>query len=314
MSGETTTTSVTELIYGEWISPYIQDYAGQYKNPSQFASRWDPQNGSSTVSIPRWVSGQGTPNDDGAAVDTEYNATEASDIAATELETTDSTFSIAEYGIRRDPTDTAIEDAISAAALLSHIATDATSNLMAAANDDMCALFASFSNSSGSTGVDFSIANFDDALYSLADRGVVGSLVAILDNQAARDFLTALQAVGTSMAQFAQSADRQMATSFDKDQGRNAEGRVGEYKGVELFRQGMTDTANTGADVVSAIFVRGDQEANRSMSAIGQGSRRDFRIETQRDASKRTTEVITTMRWGCGIAQNGSGQKEVTDA
>jgi hypothetical protein len=31
-----------------------------------------------------------------------------------------------------------------------------------------------------------------------------------------------------------------------------------------------------------------------------QGSRREFRIEVQRDASKRTTEVITTMRWGCG--------------
>lgn len=314
MAGETLLSSVTELVYGEWISPYIQAYAGQYKNPSQFLSRWDPQNGASTVSVPRWDSNQGNPNDDGVSVDTEMNATEGSDISATELTTSDSTFSIAEYGLRRDPSDNTIEDAISAEALISYIAVDGSSNLMAAANDDVCALFASFSNSSGSTGVDLSIANVDDTLYGLADRGIVGDLVGIFDNQAVRDFLNALQATGTSMAVYAGSVDRQMSTTFSGDQGRNVAGFVGTYKGVELYRQGMTDTANAGADVVSAIFCRGDNEANRPLSALGQGSRREFRVETQRDASKRTTEVVMTMRWGCGITQNGSGQKLVTDA
>lgn len=314
MANEVTTTSLTELIYGEWISPYIQSYAQQYRNPSQFFARWDPLNGSSTVSVPRWDSSQGNPNDDGVAVDTEFNATEAGDLAAVDMTTADSTFTIAEYGIRRDPTDTAIEDAISAAALMSQIATDGTSNLLAAANDDGCALFAGFSNSSGASGVDLSIANVDDSLYALADRGVMGSLVGIMDHQAVRDFFAALQATSTSLAVYAGSTDRQMATSFDPNQGRNAEGFVLTYKNCDFYRQGMTDTANAGADVVSAIFVRGDQEANRPMAALGQGSRRDFRIETQRDASKRTTEVITTMRWGCGETQDGSGQKLVTDA
>ncbi len=314
MAGETTTTSVTELIYGEWISPYIQSFAGQYKNPSQFLAEWNPTNGSSTVSVPRWVSDQGTPNDDGAAIDTEMDAAEATDIAALELETTDSTFSVVEYGIRRDPSDTAIEDSSSAEALISYIASDGSSNLMAAFNDDICALFASFSNSSGATGVDMSIANVDDALYALADRAIIGELVGVLDNQAARDFLTAMQAVGTSMAQYAQAADRMMAASFDKDQGRNVEGYVCEYKGVKFYRNGMTDTANTGADVVSAIFLRGDVETNRPLAALGKAKRREFRVETQRDASKRTTEVVMTMRDGAGITQNGSGQKLVTDA
>jgi hypothetical protein len=313
MAGETQLSSLTELVYGEWISPYIQAYAGQYKNPSQFLARWDPQNGASTVSVPSWDSNQGSPNDDGVAVDTEFNVTEASDISATEMTTSDSTFSISEYGLRRDPTDNVIEDAISAEALISYIAVDGSSNLMAAANDDVCALFASYSNSSGSTGVDLSLANFDDGLYGLADRGIVGDLVSVLDNQAARDFLNALQATG-SQANFQASADRQMATSFSPDQGRNSAGYIGTYKGVECYRQGMTDTANAGADVVSAIFCRGDIEANRPLASLGQGSRREFRVETQRDASKRTTEVVMTMRWGCGITKNGSGQKLVTDA
>ena len=314
MAGETTTTSLTELIYSEWISPFILSYAQQYRNPSQFFSRWDPQNGSSTVSIPRWVSNQGTPNDDGVAVDLEYNATEATDLAATEMETLDSTFSIAEYGIRRDLTDTAVEDAQSAETLISHIASDSSSILLAAANDDGCALFAGFTNASGVTNTTLSIATVDDVLYSLADRNINGSLVGILDNKATRDFLGALQAVGTSMAQYAMSTDRQMGTSFSPDQGRNAEGFVMQYKNVDFYRQGMTDTANAAVDVVSAIFVRGDQETNRPFSAIGQGTRREFRIALQRDESKRTTEVISTMRWGCGKAQDVAGQKIISKA
>lgn len=314
MANETTTTTLTELVYGEWISPYIQSYAAQYNNPKQFLANWQPTNGSLTVSVPRWVSDQGSPNDDGVAVDTEYNATEATDLANSDLETLDSTFTIAEYGLMREITDTVLESAQSAEGLLQMIVPDGASILMAAANDDACALFASFSNSSGSTGVNISIADVDDAIYDLAERGVAGDLVGIFDNQQVRDFLDALQASSTSMAVYAGSTDRQMATSFSGDQGRNVEGFALSYKGIPIYRQGLTDTANAGADVVGAIFTRGDVESQRGVAALGQASLRDFRVATERNESKRTTEVIMTMRWGCGITHDTMGQKLVTDA
>lgn len=314
MAGETTTTTLTELVYGEWISPLIQSYAGNYANPSQFFLRLDPQNGSATVSSPRWVSDQGTVPDDGTGVDTEFNATEGSDLSNSDLETLDSTFSIAEYGIMREVTDTVLESAQNAAAVLNFIVPDGAAILMAAANDDACALFTSFTNSSGSTGVDLSVANVDDVLYDLAERGVQGELVGILDNQQMRDFQDALQAASTNIAIYAGSADRQMSTSFDSMQGRNAEGFTLRYKGVDFYRQGLTDTANTAADVVGAVFVRGDIESQRATAAIGQGSLREFRVETERNASKRTTELVMTMRWGAGIINDTMGQKVVTDA
>ncbi len=314
MAAETTTTTLTELVYGEWISPLIQSYAGNYMNPSQFFLRLDPQNGSSTVSQPRWVSDQGTVPDDGTGVDSEFNATEGSDLSNSDLETLDSTFSIAEYGIMREVTDTVLESAQNAAAVLDFIVPDGAAILMAAANDDACALFASFTNASGATGVNLSVADFDDALYDLADRGVQGDLVCILDNQQARDFQDALQAVGTSMAVYAGSADRQMGTSFDKNQGRNVEGYAFEYKGVPIFRNGLCDTANAAADVVGGLFVRGDIESQRATAAIGQGYLREFRVETERNASKRTTEIVMTMRWGCGIVNDTMGQEITTDA
>lgn len=314
MAEETTTTTLTELVYSEWINPFIQSYMQNYLNPSQFFMRSDPLNGSATVSQPRWVSDVGTVPDDGAAVDTEYNATEAVDLANEDLETLDATFNVAEYGVMRTITDTALEDTVAAASLITYIAADGMSILMAAANDDACALFASLTGQSGSTGVNLSVADMDDALYDLAERGVQGALVGILDNQQVRDFLDALSATATSMAVYAGSTDRQMATSFDGMQGRNIEGFAMSYKGVPIYRQGLTDTANTGADVVGAIFVRGDIESNRAYSTISQAYRRDFRIEPDRDASLRATEIVMTMRWGCGITLNTTGQEILSDA
>lgn len=314
MAGETTTTTLTELVYGEWISPFIQAYAGNYKNPSQFLAQWNPTNGSLTVSVPRWVSDQGTVPDDGVGVDTEYDATEGSDLSNSDLETLDSTFTIAEYGIMREITDTVLESAQSAESLISYIVPDGASILMAAGNDDVCALFASFTNASGTSGTNTSVADVDDCLYDLAERGVIGELVGIFDNQQVRDFMDALQATGTSMAVYAGSADRQMAASFSGDQGRNVEGFALRYKGVDIYRNALCDTANAAADVVGAIFTRGDIESQRSTAALGQGSLREFRVETERNASKRTTEVVMTMRWGCGITHNTMGQELTTDA
>lgn len=314
MSAETTTTTLTELVYGEFITPLILNYAGHYNNPSQFFLKLDPMNGSSTVSVPRWVSDQGNANDDGAGVDTEYNATEAQDLSNTELETLDATFTIAEYGLMRTVTDTVMESTQNAGSLISFIVADGAKILMAAANDDACARFASFSNSSGTTNTDLSVATVDDAIYDLAERGVTGELVGILDHEAARNFQDALQAASSNNAIYAGAADRQMGMSSAGDGGRGVEGYVLTYKTIPFYRNGLCDTANTAADVVSAIFTRGDIEAQRTQAALAQGSLREFRVETQRDASLRGTEVVMTMRWGCGIVGDTYGQKIISDA
>src|SRR5688572_11275011 len=126
----------------------------------------DPMNGSTTVSAPRWVSDQGDVNDEGAAVDGEYDASEATDLSNTALETLDETFSISEYGLLRTVTDHVFESAQSAASVLAHIASDAASTLMAAGNQTACALFSSFTNQSGDTSADpLTVAFVDDAIY-----------------------------------------------------------------------------------------------------------------------------------------------------
>jgi hypothetical protein len=314
MANETTLTTLTELVYAEWINPFILSYAANYANPSQFLLRMDPVNGSNTVSAPRWVSDQGDVSDEGAAVDTEFDASEASDLANTALETLDETFSLAEYGIMRTVTDHVVESAQSAQAVLQFIIPDAASILMAAGNQTACALFSSFTNQSGDVSADpLTVAFVDDAIYDLAERGVTGELVGILHHDQVRDFMNALQATSTSLATYAGAADRQMAVTTAPDQGRNVEGWSLRYKGVDFYRNGLCSTANTAANVIGAVFCRGDIPAQASMAAIGQGYLREFRVATQRDESLRATEVIATMRWGCGIINNAHGQEVISD-
>jgi len=314
MANETTLTTLTELVHAEWINPFILSFATNYKNPSQFLLRMDPVNGSTTVSAPRWVSDEGDVNDEGTAVDTEYDATEATNLDPVALETLDETFSITEYGINRTVTDHVVESAQSAASVLMSLTPNAASVLMAASNQTACALFPSFTGQSGDTSNDpLTIAFVDDAIYDLAERGVTGELVGILHHDQVRDFMNALQASSTSMAVYAGAADRQMAADTSPDQGRNVDGFALRYKGINFYRNGLCTTANTGANVVGAIFARGDIPAQADMAAIGQGSLREFRLETQRDASLRATEFIFTMRWGCGIVNNAHGQEVISD-
>lgn len=312
ITGATTTTSLTELINSEFINTFIADCLGNFKNPSQFFLPIVVTNGSSTVSQARWVSDVGTVPEDGAAVDTEFDATEATDLVANELETTDSTFSIVEYGLLREPSDTALEDAT--LITIQDIVANAAAILMDAMNDDACALFAGLSASVGTSGTDCRVSDVNDGLYNLARRGVKGDLVAIFDNVALEDFQTALEAASSNQAIYQGTADRMMGASASIDGGRNVEGYALTYKGVPFYRQGLTDTANTAADVVSAIFVRGDIQSQRTMATFGQASRRPFQLETQRDASARCTELVFSARWGCGAINGQTGVKVVTDA
>ena len=314
MALETTLTTLTELVHSEWINPFILSYAENYKNPSQFLLRMDPTNGSTTVSAPRWVSDEGDVADEGAAVDGEYDATEATDLGNTALETLDETFSISEYGLMRTVTDHVIESAQSAASVMATLVPNAASTLMAAGNQTACALFSSFTNQSGDTSADpLTIAFVDDAIYDLAERGVTGELVGILHHDQVRHYMDAIQATSTNVASYGAAADRQMAAQTSSDQGRNVEGLAFSYKGVPFYRNGLCSTANTAANVIGAVFCRGDIPAQADMAAIGQGSLREFRVETQRDASLRATEFVFTMRWGCGIVNNAHGQEVISD-
>lgn len=309
----TTTVSLQETIYSSWLSPVFQENARHFQNPSQFCADWDPENGSSRVSVPRFKTNEGTPADGGAGVDDEYDADEAQAIIPVQLESEESHFDIREYGMARQLSYTVTEDTI-AGDVLGYCQRDEAMTLMTAFNDDVTATFADFSGASGTPGSAMTLEDLDDALFDLAERGVMGTLVGVLSHQQVRDWHAAIQDTDAAQAVHAGAADRIMAAAADAQQGRNQDGLAFTYKGVPFHRSGLTDTANTGADDVGCIYVRGDNEANRPMSAIGKGTRRPFTLEFDRDVLARTVVLVGTFRQGTGVTQDFAGQAIITKA
>ena len=176
---------------------------------------------------------------------------------------------------------------------------------------DIAAVFASFSASVGSTGVDLTLANLDEAIYALQLANVpLGNpseqvnpvaftqYQCVLHPRQVADFRTALR-----VANYAQPIP--IAMDVLEKAGASAGGMVGEYMGVLFWQSSVCATANAGDDRVGAMFVP---------AAIGLVTYGGPSIEFQRDASLRATEVNAVQIYGTGIASNPYGVKIVTDA
>src|SRR5688572_3289431 len=114
-AGPTTVTTLTELVYAEWINPVIMEYAHSFTVAAPFLLWKDLRGKASKVgSFPRWVL-------DSAAT----GLGETTDLTSEDLETLDATITATEIGIRRDVTDIALEDTLAGSALFDFIVKDA---------------------------------------------------------------------------------------------------------------------------------------------------------------------------------------------
>lgn len=286
----TTTTTLTELVNSEFISPAILEYALDSIVAAPYVNMLDLRGkATGTGSFPRWVLDSATDI-----------ASETTDLSSETLETTDVTVSAAEVGIRRDISDTAQEDNILGAALYDFLVKDAGNLLGVSLDDDIVALFGSFSNSVGTSGSDLTLANMAGAISQLRKQKSRGAPVFILDDQQAED----LQA-----AQLASSATT--IGSFMDIKASNAE-FLGTFMGAPVYSSSLCDTANTGDDVAGGLFIRGDVSPNAA--AIGMVMARDVRVEMDRDIHNRTTLVVATARWGVGEINDDAGVGIITDA
>jgi hypothetical protein len=176
---------------------------------------------------------------------------------------------------------------------------------------DLTAVFGSFSASVGSTGVDLSLSDIDDAIYTLklanapignpteaTTPAAYGAFQSVLHTRQMADLRTALR-----QANFAFTTPLQMGI-LDKA-GSTPGGMAGEYLGVVFWESSTVATANGGADRAGAMFVP---------AAIGLVTYGGPSLEFERDASLRATEANCVQIYGAGIACNTYGVKIVTDA
>jgi hypothetical protein len=310
-----TTTTANDITYSAVIEPSFLDYAYDWTVATQFFRNYSlvgkPSN---ALDIPVPATNLGTVGDGGGGVDTEFDATQASDLSSTTWSTDKVTATCSEYAVMRVLADNIGEDSIPGIDFINTILADAARILLTALEDDACALFASLSNSVGSSGNDLTIAQALAAHVNIRKRGyrAPDGVVYVLDEQQVDDLEAALIATSTSAASYAGATDRLLGVDKTVNNGMG-NGHVMNFRGFPVYSTGLTDTANAAADVVGACFVP-TSEANNPHATFALVDKRSFRMEPQRDASLRATEMVFSMRKAVAEIRDGSGTAIITDA
>lgn len=315
MAGETTTTTLNDVVYGYIIEPTFLDYAHDWVVLTPFMRRFSligkPSN---VLQVPRFASDMGTVGDGGQGVDTEFDATEGTDLSTnTALDTDNVQFTVAEYGLVRKVTDNVKEDSILGSDV-SMIISDAARILQTAVEDSACALPSGLSNSVGTSTANFTIAQAVAAADGIRERGcrAPNGVTYLFDDQQYNDLRDACIATGSSWAVFPETASRLLDVQKDPINGLG-NGRVMSFRGFDCYATGLCDTANTGEDVVGACFVH-TGPGNDPMATFAIVDKRPFRVETERTARGRADDMVFTTRVAVGEATDASGTKIVTDA
>ncbi len=315
MANESTTTSLNDIVYSAWIELAWLGYAMDWIVFQQFCRRFSLiGKPSASLDVPRYDSDMGTVGDTGTGVATAFDATEGTDLTVTQATTSKVTLSVSEYAIMRVLTDDIGEDSVSGLDVMDRMLADAARILMTAFEDDGVGLFGSLSNTVGTTTADLTIAQTLAAHVGIRKRGHVApdGVVYVLDEQQVDDLEAALIATSTSAASYAGATDRLLGVDRTANNGLG-NGHVMNFRGYPVYSSGLTDTANAGADVVGACFVP-SSEANNPQATFGVLDKRPFRVEPQRDASLRASELVFSMRKGVGEITDGSGTAIITDA
>ena len=311
-----TTSTINDYIMNSAIMPsYL---AAAFMNTEMQQFLWDfgliPA-GANTATLPRFDS-LVTIADDGASVATAYNGTEGSDVTSSTVTSSTVTATLTEYVCRIDLTDNITEDSIDGIDLINNVVAIASQVIMAAKEDDAIARLAGLDNNVGSSGSDLTLAIAYSAFTGTRRRGfhAPDGMVFFFDPEQWDNIETAMLATSTSTAVYPQSINNLLGVDRTANNGMG-NGHVGFVRGYPAYESQFTDTANTGADVVGGCFIPASP-ANNAMghTTFGKVGKRPFRIEPQRDASMRATEMVFSERSGSVELNGGAGASITTDA
>jgi len=167
---------------------------------------------------------------------------------------------------------------------------------------DIASLGGGFSRAISNTGVNLTEANFIDAKATLMLQRIPEPHVAVLHTQQAFDLM---DSIGTTLATLVGTGGRSIRTESN-DLSPRAGRSLGPWLGVDdVFQYVTVPTANAGAD--SAGFMFGSQRA------IAMVEKWATRMETERDASLRASEMVGTSAYAVGEVDDDAGVGIITD-
>jgi hypothetical protein len=292
MAGETTITTLTEIVNSEWIEPMIMDYARDVLVIGELARLVDIR-GKSTkvVAFPIWE------EDAAEDITTEGVTT----LTAKDLTLAETTVTVAQIGILREPTKFAERvNMLGEAGLVEYIAKDSGFQCGKMAEDDLAALFGSVTASVGTSGSDLTVSNMLEALGKRRTANARGIPVFVLDDQQTVDLQTD---IGSTTATLFTAGANQSVMNADSS------GTLGTFLNAEVRYTNLTDTANGGADVCGALLNTGVTESSLGIVLLWAPE-----MDKELDVAKSSRLYAVNMAYGVGLINDGGTVKLVTDA
>lgn len=206
------------------------------------------------------------------------NLTEGSDLTnETSFDTTSVEITCAEKGVLVNLTDLSQETAtIDVAAAIGRQMGDGMAKKV---DEDLAALFSGFSNTVGSANDEITVSDLFKAAAKLRANNAPGPYYCILHPYQAFQIKSQLTGAGnTNMVNPSDLGNEALRSGF-----------VGNIAGLNVFES----TVVTGGDSAGAYY-----GAAFSQTALAYVNKRPLRIEQQRDASKRSTELVCTHAYG----------------
>jgi len=157
---------------------------------------------------------------------------------------------------------------------------------------DLLALFSGFSSGLGAAGAEITVADLFKAQATLRANKVTGNLAAVLHPFQAYQIKAGL----TNTFANPNGGDAQNAAMIN--------GYVGTIAGIDVYESANL-TVDANDDAVAAVF---------APEALAIAMKRDFGIESQRDASLRAFELNATAAYGVAELDDTFGVKITADA
>jgi hypothetical protein len=220
---------------------------------------------------------------------------EGSDLANTEVNPTEKTITASEVGVMTTLTDLARES--SSRPIAQDIGRVFGEALAKKVDTDLAGLFASFAsgNDLGAAGTELTADLLLKAESTLRALNVPRPYYAVFHPKAVFNLKKTLTQAGYSGTATAISSTGENVFGS---------GFVGNIFGIDVYENANLSISSAG-DCVGGVF---------HPISLGLAMKMDFKIETQRDASLRATEIVGTMTYGQDVVKDNYGCQVTVDA
>lgn len=218
---------------------------------------------------------------------------EGTDLSNTAVNPTETTITASEIGVMTTLTDLGRDSASrNVAADIGKLFGDAIADKV---DTDMAALFSSFSSDVGAAGTELTPELIFKAVATLRAANVPAPYYGVFNPKACFNLKKVLTNAGYTTSSNAVS-----------DLGNEAlrSGFVANVAGVQIF-ENSNISIDAYDDSIGAVF---------HPASVGLAMKSDFKIETQRDASLRATEIVATVTKGQAVVKSDYGVKITSDS